>query len=725
MLREEKIIMREDKITQETELQLPLAEAEVASDINLSEINSDDMVALPLMELSGLTAAEIIEQSVTQNDSKFYGTGYGYNVIKSGYCESFGILNRILNFEEIAKCEKFLQKPILFDSVVSEQKGISIIGRTIRELSSELLSNASVKGKGFGFSASLSVGYDESRTSSSDWSFAYFRDVYALVCRTLDQGILEFINKPEKETGIDFNKLLSRDFKEALYSFKTLDPKEKYIEFLDRWGTHLICDSYMGGYIEVKTSFKNTGLHTKSALRAAADMAYRSYLTVKADTKKDEQARLEDSLFTCSCSVRGGDQSFSLKQGAGDAQINEWSKTIRIADPDQNERGNVMMVNFKLLPIWEIIPDNISLEEDLEQDNVEKQKEFEMQESNIAEEKSKNRSLVHVKNKLKECFINYSNEIKYPDDGFIEIQTNQKFDKTLVKTIITSDGRSVAQMCEEWIDDISRDKRVLVIYPLVKVNGILKVDYLNGLFVGDDNHSPQRVIWKNGQVSLESVEIQRKGKLKIVYLQGPFWIFEIDKNENKVVTSWAEDEFLRAPKDTDHRDHSYNYPIVKIGDRIYTRENYASYYWGNDKPIQFQSNWEQTYDPTYKFVRNVLFYSGRCIYHREQLVPNNGWRVPTKEDSNAFINYVKKTDRIIGNGVTGFNMELSGYVNDRESLEMFGSHVCFWCSLKDNKEFVGHFIRGVRNQNLELYRREHIWAWGCPVRLVRDANYAY
>ena len=91
-----------------------------------------------------------------------------------------------------------------------------------------------------------------------------------------------------------------------------------------------------------------------------------------------------------------------------------------------------------------------------------------------------------------------------------------KYNETLIKDIYL-DGQWVGQVCNEYIPNINRDKRVTVVYPVVNN----KPRYNMGFYLGDGkSHKPARVSWSGTNVSVEEYDELDYEKATTVYLRG-------------------------------------------------------------------------------------------------------------------------------------------------------------------------------------------------------------
>ena len=222
---------------------------------------------------------------------------------------------------------------------------------------------------------------------------------------------------------------------------------------------------------------------------------------------------------------------------------------------------------------------------------------------------------------------------------------NAKYNETLIKDIYL-DGQWVGQVCNEYIPNINRDKRVTVVYPVVNN----KPRYNMGFYMGDGkSHKPARVSWYGTNVAVEAYEELDYEAATTVYLRGASVLPKLPEGTTALKAEDPRDEYLEM---TD-----WKYPLVKIFNNVWTRENWHS---GNTsgQPLReydIDVNGE-------KFtVKSQEFSGENDIYANFPA----SWRVPTKDDAQSIIDklsnngFAQPITALLYGGVTGFEDVLS------------------------------------------------------------------
>ena len=265
---------------------------------------------------------------------------------------------------------------------------------------------------------------------------------------------------------------------------------------------------------------------------------------------------------------------------------------------------------------------------------------------------------------------------------------NAKYNETLIKDIYL-DGQWVGQVCNEYIPNINRDERVTVVYPVVNN----KARYNMGFYLGDGkSHKPARVSWSGTNVSVEAYEELDYEKATTVYLRGASVLPRLPEGTTALKAEKPRDGVLEM---TD-----YKYPLVKIFNNVWTRENWHS----------------STIHPISDYETDV---NGQkiTVKYQEFSGPNDqlanfpaGWQVPTKETAQDLLDkltnngFAQPYTALAYGGVTGFEEVLS-YLPQYEP-----AWVPYW--LADGSIFI--FRLAVAGVQITLD-----WGNTHPVRLVK------
>ena len=202
------------------------------------------------------------------------------------------------------------------------------------------------------------------------------------------------------------------------------------------------------------------------------------------------------------------------------------------------------------------------------------------------------------------------------------------FDKkgTLVKDIKLG-GEHVGQICEEYIPQINKDSRVIVVYPVI--SGKMRMNM--GFFIGDEYHKPARVSWNGEKVTIEEYPELDFGSVKTLYLRGSSIRATAGKDvsigEGTVKDAYLVGNGIVRDDNTGAIDATpKNYPLVKILNNIWTREDYVSPRDGKGNILSI--GWNEHHGD--------LYWRKGEVYHRSSAASNAdyppyGWTIPSSE----------------------------------------------------------------------------------------------
>ena len=177
-----------------------------------------------------------------------------------------------------------------------------------------------------------------------------------------------------------------------------------------------------------------------------------------------------------------------------------------------------------------------------------------------------------------------------------------------------------------------------------------------GFFLGNNSHKPARVAWSGTSVSIEEYDDLDFGKVSKLYLRGASIKTELDEGlEPK--TSSSRNEYLQGLKGGQyHTLQQYDYPLVKIFNNIWIRENYKH-------EVYVMPHREVTVkldggDVTFK---DEVFYR---VSLAEEACPS-GWRLPSYDD---YQNMVDKLADLLTSDVPWLAQFKGGGQYEKESF---------------------------------------------------------
>lgn len=577
----------------------------------------------------GGNAADTLETS-----NKIYAVGYSYD-IKGEWASPNSV-----------KVEIFDTKRMIKDGVENvnaaqvELSDYTVTGSTISEVSNKLTVKAGVEGSYGGFKGEANASFDMETSESSTYEYAstYF-DVQkrrASLSKSAQSLIFDYMTD-DAYNAINGLKVKTNRGMRNLYP----NTREGFQRLISDFGTHVIVEAGLGGRLRRSLQVNTSEITSAYDVKAFAKASYDG--VVKADASVDEhfkQSYKENAkAISLTMSVLGGDEKLATKVGAEKTfnaeNYEAWKESIT--------KDNMALVNFSsesLVPLYELV----DREAEGGEDRYTALKSY-MTDGSVAAD-----------------FSTY--KCGTVTEFTVPSFENAKYNETLIKDIYL-DGQWVGQVCNEYIPNINRDKRVTVVYPVVNN----KPRYNMGFYMGDGkSHKPARVSWYGINVAVEAYEELDYEAATTVYLRGASVLPKLPEGTTALKAEDPRDEYLEA---TD-----WKYPLVKIFNNVWTRENWHS---GNTsgRPLReydIDVNGE-------KFtVKSQAFDDENDRYANFPA----SWRVPTKDDAQSIIDklsnngFAQPITALIYGGVTGFEDVLSyaiGYgwvyykLTDEKSLQ--------------------------------------------------------
>lgn len=592
------------------------------------ELNKTITVEQKYLGDYGGNAADIIETS-----NKIYAVGYSYDI--TGEWAS----------PNSVKVEIFDTKQLITDGIESvnaaqvELSDYTVTGSTISEVSNKLTVKASVEGSYGGFKGEANASFDMETSESNTYEYAstYF-DVQkrrASLSKSPQSLIFDYMTD-DAYNAINGLPVETKRGKRNLYG----NTREGFQRLISDFGTHVIVEAGLGGRLRRSLQVNTSEITSAYDVKAFAKASYDG--VVKAEASVDEhfkQSYKENAkAISLTMSVLGGDEELATKVGAEKSFTAEnyeaWKESVT--------KDNMALVNFSsnsLVPLYELVD----------------------REAEGGEDRYKALKSYMTDGSVAADFSTYKcgtvTEFTVPSFA------DAKYNETLIKDIYLG-GQWVGQVCNEYIPNINRDERVTVVYPVVNN----KARYNMGFYLGDGTHKPARVSWYGTNVAVEAYEELDYEAATTVYLRGASVLPKLPEGTSALKAEDPRDEYLEM---TD-----WKYPLVKIFNNVWTRENWHS---GNTsgRPLReydIDVNGE-------KFtVKSQKFGGENDIYANFPA----SWRVPTKDDAQSIIDklsnngFAQPITALIYGGVTGFEDVLSyaiGYgwvyymLTDEKSLQ--------------------------------------------------------
>ena len=539
----------------------------------------------------GGNAADIIETS-----NKIYAVGYSYDI--TGEWAS----------PNSVKVEIFDTKQLITDGIESvnaaqvELSDYTVTGSTISEVSNKLTVKASVEGSYGGFKGEANASFDMETSESSTYEYAstYF-DVQkrrASLSKSPQSLIFDYMTD-DAYNAINGLKVKTNRGMRNLYP----NTREGFQRLISDFGTHVIVEAGLGGRLrrslQVNTSEITSSYDVKAFAKASYDGVVKAEASVDEHFKQSYKENAKHIRLTMS--VLGGDEALATKLGdekTFNAENYEaWKESVT--------KDNMALVNFSdhsLVPLYELV----DREAEGGEDRYTALKSY-MTDGSVAADFS-----------TYKCGTVTEFEVPSFEDA--------KYNETLIKDIYLG-GQWVGQVCNEYIPNINRDERVTVVYPVVNN----KARYNMGFFLGDNKgHKPARVSWSGTNVAVEAYEELDYGAATTVYLRGASVLPKLPEGTTALKAD--------APRDGVIEMTDYKYPLVKIFNNVWMREN-----------------WHHGMDYDSYLVDEDITINGEKIKYKSRYFNNKepqstlqpaGWRVPTKDDCQDII------DKLVNNGFT-------------------------------------------------------------------------
>ena len=614
--------------------------------------------------------------------NKIYAVGFGYDTTEGLYAN-----------HDCLKAEIFNTSKLINNGTISiigtQMEGVvnTVTGNSISELSNKLTVKASGSG-GFGkFKAEANASFemDYHDNSNHEYAINYLEATLTKASITKGLGRLKTRTYMTDEAYEDINGLFE-DYAQFLPNGKENPDWAKNL--IRDYGTHVVISAKLGGRVRQSLDVDITNIKTSYDLNAFAKASYDGIFKAEASAKDDFHKSYQENKnnMKIKVSALGGDmekaKALVAKDGFTEANYMAWFHSVN--------GENMSLVGFddnSLVPLYELVdranyPDRYQALYDFMTGDGMK---------------------------------TYEDNSTYDSGTVTEFDVptfRYDYDATLVKDIKLG-GQLVGQVCEEYIPAINRDKRVIVVYPVIGTT----VRYNMGFFIGDATHKPARVAWNGTDTNISEYPDLDFGQVRKLYLRGA-----------SITATPAEGAALKKGALTDeyfyglHYNHSrrgenanaqFNYPIVKIFNKIWTRMNYNQC---------TDDNYEDNNGRYYAFTMD-----GRTVsvwneyysrYEARSMNCPQGWRVANLED------YTNMNNKLVANGfslpglalqnggVTGFELYYVGYFENSSWDGSWQDSDEAILGTKDEKYIAYHKNGSVRSGDFRA--NEH------NVRLVKE-----
>ena len=601
---------------------------------------------------------------------RIYGVGYGFNAMTNELGES-----PIVRMEELYELGHLTKDAI--DLRIEERH---YTGSCHSELTNNLKTEAKFSGKYFGFEGEAGATFDMKSFKETNKEYAIgMVDVAvqkAHIEATDDELKVDYMTDAAY-AAINGLPYKSQKTGRTTNSYKTT--RAGFKKLIEAYGTHMLVAADLGGKMKYATTIDVEKVENSYDLNAYAKCSYKnSYVSASGSVSEEMKNSYKEnsSAAEIKLTVTGGsdETAFALRNKDNDANMDAWVNSLK----NDINKSVVNVTEAKMIPLYELINED---EEGVDPNRKQALKDY------------------MTNGEMEEDFMNHDSQMI--ETGTItHIKSIPTFgnsgDDTLIKDIYEG-GRLVARACSEFIPQLDRENRVTVIYPVV--NNWAK--YNMGYYIGSKTCSPQRICWKtDGTVSITKIDNEGVGAKTELYLRGTTFYSAGDaaiKNcketiiDDKTENSWMKMQTVSGNK-------IWNCPIVKIFNRIWTRQYYRATVFENsiwyDRGNQYcldAENWPCARMEDYEDLKNGL------------------------TNANIELPGLYMFDSNISKDRTGFNVEWDlHYWKDGQKQT---DDIAYWaCKTDKSKNMVVHFDKRGGMSFREIKSKEE---GSYPARLVQ------
>lgn len=322
---------------------------------------------------------------------------------------------------------------------------------------------------------------NNSTTYRGEWTSCYKAHVFIkhiMATMTIDAGILrcldlDDLNSAENVLEVDFRNAVANLVKIGEDQIDTI----KATEFSEKYGTHLVVSSNLGGMIELQMEINRDSCVDKVyATQQVTEVVMGKRVTKTTNSKVISELPKHSIQYHGKISVKGGSSADGAAlhktfdhTKAGEVKISDgdyygWANGISI----EPKSYNAAFVSGRFLPLYQLF------------------------------ENTKTRKVLR---KVYEMYLKKqapTQEIYEPPYGSLQVEGNYGADVRVANVTVGKETAKAAILCQEYVPSIRSDKPCIVAYPLIRdeKNNEVSPYLYAGLFVGDEKHRPGRVIWE-------------------------------------------------------------------------------------------------------------------------------------------------------------------------------------------------------------------------------------
>lgn len=499
-------------------------------------------------------------------------------------------------------------------------------GSTMAELKSDFEAKAEFEGGGFGFNAELNATFNMNDFSNEQYEYAL-----SYVDVTAERNLITTtpISLRTEAAMVPDAYIMLNDEDEYPNGDDT------YNEIVKYFGTHVVVKASLGGRLSIGTTVNTSKVTKEYDLHAFAKLSYSGIVETSASADETYKQTWEENKKACETTMSAMGGSAELKHKIATSTGDELKDNVKewIADISEHGTGSFISIADKndLLPIWELVKNK--------QRRDELKAYIEEGRYKYAPDKSYDLGVqAHLTNV----------------SDLISNMNSNDYKGSLIKKVTIGDegNKTVALLCSEYIPEINQKGRVAVFYPVI--NGVEK--YNLGLFLGNSYSKPAKICNYGGKMIVKPFTDKNVGEYKDVYFRGSNISIEEIDDETPILEASVSDYTTQMLKGWP-KPQAYSYPLVKVRDNLWLRENYAADGgWGK---FSLQMG-RITKDDN----KDFLFYndSKRIFINKEDIT---GWTLPTEkniQDLLELFNTHKQNfaEAALSGGALGTDFRLTG-----------------------------------------------------------------
>ena len=398
--------------------------------------------------------------------------GYAYNAAGNVMDDSSFSVKPIINMARLEAAES--KYGLIINSERRHYTSMDIFsGNTLQEMGHEeskyTISEDDDIGSGKYYKKSNKVYHNE-------WKNCYKAHMFIkhiMATRTIDVGILRCLKLDDLN---DAESVLEEDFRKAVAELVKLGEggidTVKATKFSEKYGTHVVVSSNLGGMIELQMEINRDSCVDKTyTTQQVTEIILGKQVTKTTNSKVIKELSNHHIQYQGEVKVKGGTPEDTAKLHR--TFDHNKAEAVRIADGDyygwannisiEPDNYNAAFIGGRYVPLYELF------------------------------EEATTRKI------LRKCYEMYlkkeapTQEVYEPDYGIMPVAGNYGPD---VRVAVSGNNKACI-VCQEYVPSIRSDKPCVVVYPLLRdINGDARPFLYSGLFVGDESHRPGTVIWK-------------------------------------------------------------------------------------------------------------------------------------------------------------------------------------------------------------------------------------